>query len=78
MFRYLTELRMQRARELLHETLLPLFDIASQVGYESDMAFAKAFKRNTGTTPAKYRRNMLVPQEQPFSENMLSSHTVAR
>ena len=55
MFQYLTDLRMQRARALLEETTLPMIDIASQAGYESDLAFAKAFKRNTGITPAKYR-----------------------
>ncbi len=57
MFQYLTNLRMQHASDLLRETTAPLFDVASQVGYESEMAFAKAFKRNTGTTPAKFRRN---------------------
>ena len=58
MFQYLTDLRMQRARELLEETTLPLFDVADRVGYDSDLAFAKAFKRNTGSTPAKYRRSI--------------------
>lgn len=56
MFEYLTALRMQRARELLRETDLVLFEVANRVGYESDLAFAKAFKRVVGTTPRRYRK----------------------
>ena len=56
MFSYLTSLRVQRARELLRGTQLPLYDIAHRVGYESDLAFTKTFKKNTGTTPTRYRR----------------------
>jgi AraC-like DNA-binding protein len=57
MFQYLTELRMQRARQLLQETSLPLYEVSNRVGYESEMAFAKTFKRITGTTPARFRKN---------------------
>ena len=56
MFRYLTALRVQRAKELLQETQLPLYEIASRVGYESDLAFTKTFKKYTGTTPVRYRK----------------------
>ena len=56
MFEYLTALRVQRARELLQETILPLYEVASRVGYESDLAFAKTFKKHTGTTPTRYRK----------------------
>ncbi len=58
MFQYLTELRMQRARALLEETSLSIFEIAGEVGYESDLAFAKAFKRTNGITPAKHRKTV--------------------
>ena len=61
MFEYLTLLRMQRARELLHETALPLYEVASRVGYESDLAFAKTFKKHTGTTPTRYRKQERSP-----------------
>ncbi len=56
MFQYLTMLRVQRARELLQETKLPLYEVASRVGYESDLAFTKTFKKHTGTTPTRYRK----------------------
>jgi len=56
MFEYLTALRVQRARELLMDTKLPLYEVASRVGYESDLAFTKMFKKHTGTTPIRYRK----------------------
>jgi AraC-like DNA-binding protein len=37
MFEYLTTLRVQRAKELLQETKLPLYEVANRVGYESDL-----------------------------------------
>ena len=56
MFEYLTMLRIQRAKELLQETKLPLYEIAGRVGYESDLAFTKTFKKHVGTTPTRYRK----------------------
>jgi len=56
MFEYLTVLRVQRAKELLQETKLPLYEVSSRVGYESDLAFTKTFKKHTGTTPTRYRK----------------------
>ena len=42
---YLTQWRMYRASRLLRSTDLPLVAIAEQVGYQSEAAFSKAFKR---------------------------------
>jgi len=56
MFEYLTDLRVQRAKELLLETKLPLYEVASRVGYESDLAFTKTFKKRTGITPTRFRK----------------------
>lgn len=56
--RYLTEYRMQKAAELLRAGHLPLKELASKVGYESEAAFSKAFKRIIGTPPGVYRRGM--------------------
>ena len=61
MFEYLTKLRMQKAKELLRETHLPLYDVANRVGYESDMAFTKSFKKHAGTTPTRYRKEASAP-----------------
>ena len=56
MFEYLTALRMQHAQALLRDSELRLYEVANQVGYESDLAFAKAFKRLFGMTPTMYRK----------------------
>ncbi len=53
--RFLLELRMNRIRDLLDGTDLPLPEIAMQTGYGSGMALSLAFKRETGMTPGAYR-----------------------
>jgi len=58
MFGYLTSLRIQRARELLRETNLPIYEVASRVGYESDLAFTKSFKKHAGVTPTRFRKQV--------------------
>jgi len=52
---YLTEWRMQLAADLLRSTSLKLADIAERVGYGSDAAFSRAFRRHVGTWPAEFR-----------------------
>ena len=56
MFEYLTRLRMQQARELLVETQLPIYAVAQRVGYESDLSFTKTFRKHTGLTPTRFRK----------------------
>lgn len=52
---YLTTWRMEKAADLLTHSNLPLNDIASEVGYASDTAFNRAFKRTFGESPHQYR-----------------------
>lgn len=52
---YLTRCRMQKAAELLRESDMKLFEIATRIGYASEGAFNKAFKRHMGTTPGRFR-----------------------
>ena len=54
---YLTMWRMQLARKLLVESGLGTAAIAERVGYLSEAAFGKAFKRAVGTGPGAYRRD---------------------
>lgn len=54
---YVTEWRMQKATELLRVGDKKLVEIANSVGYDSDAAFSKAFKRTVGASPGEYRRN---------------------
>ena len=53
---YMTEWRMLKARRLLLQTDLPTTEIITRVGYQSDAAFVRAFKRRFGETPGKLRR----------------------
>ena len=57
MFDYLTDLRIQHAREMLTDTSLSLYEIAARVGYESDLAFSRTYKKRTGETPTAYRKS---------------------
>ncbi|AQZ65614.1 Transcriptional regulator, AraC family [[Actinomadura] parvosata subsp. kistnae] len=52
---YLTWWRMTTAARLLRETDLPLRSVAERTGYATEFAFAKAFKREFGTAPGRYR-----------------------
>lgn len=56
MFDYLTHIRMQQACQLLAQTDLPLYEVAGRVGYESDLAFARTFKKRMGQSPTQYRK----------------------
>ncbi|ONK12304.1 AraC family transcriptional regulator [Streptomyces sp. MP131-18] len=53
---YLTWWRMTIAGRLLRDSDAPLGTVARRVGYRSEFAFAKAFKREYGTAPGRYRR----------------------
>lgn len=53
---YLARWRMQVASGLLRNTNATVAAIALEVGYDSEAAFARAFKRATGLPPATWRR----------------------
>jgi AraC-like DNA-binding protein len=55
--RYLTELRLGLAASLLENTDAGLAEIASHVGYASEFAFNRAFKRHHGIAPGQFRRD---------------------
>jgi AraC-like DNA-binding protein len=54
---YVTSWRMHKAQSLLKEGEGSLSEIALQIGYQSEAAFSKAFKRETGRAPGFYRKN---------------------
>jgi AraC-like DNA-binding protein len=53
---YLADWRLQVAGQRLRESSDPLVRIAEQVGYESEAAFSRAFKKKFGAAPATWRR----------------------
>jgi AraC family transcriptional regulator, alkane utilization regulator len=54
---YLAAWRMHLARHLLRESTLAMGEIATRVGYESEAAFNRAFRRLVGRPPATWRRD---------------------
>jgi AraC-like DNA-binding protein len=56
--RYLTSCRLVVAADLLRESKATLAEIGAEVGYESEYAFNRAFKRHHAVSPGIYRRRL--------------------
>jgi AraC-like DNA-binding protein len=54
--RYVTEVRMRLASQWLTLERVPIEEVALRLGYTSQAAFSRAFKRVTGKTPGLSRR----------------------
>ncbi len=62
---YLTRWRLQLAARSLAKTARGVAEIAAEVGYESEAAFNRAFKREFGQPPGRYRSNQRsLPDQQ--------------
>lgn len=55
--KYLTAIRISKARRLLLDTDAPIAAIAEEVGYGTTKSFRCVFKRATGVTPTEFRRS---------------------
>jgi transcriptional regulator GlxA family with amidase domain len=60
---YLTRWRMAKATRLLHNGSTSVGQVATQVGYDAEAAFSKAFKRWHGLAPGAYRRRAQTPPD---------------
>jgi len=58
---YLAQWRMLLASNLLARSNAPLVRIAEEVGYQTDTAFSRAFRREYGLPPAAWRRRQAAP-----------------
>lgn len=56
---YLSEYRVEKAKQLLADVVINVKDISASVGYRDSNYFAKVFKRVVGTTPTEYRMQVL-------------------
>ena len=54
--RYLSQVRLEKAKELLACTQMKIGSIPEQVGYADSSYFSKVFKKATGLTPYAYRQ----------------------
>ena len=54
---YLTNLRMDKAKELLETTECSMKEICVRTGYSDPNYFSRSFKKNVGVTPTVYKEN---------------------
>ena len=57
---YLTNWRIIKSKEFLSATRENISEVAAKVGYQSEAAFNRLFKKKVGITPANYRRKNVV------------------
>jgi AraC-like DNA-binding protein len=57
--RYLTRWRLQRAARMLSDGEAKVSSVALDIGYESEAAFSRAFKRMVGMSPAEWKRTTM-------------------
>ena len=67
--RYIARQRLQRAAARLSESNETIARIAYAVGYESEVAFNRAFRREYGTPPAAWRREFLAQRSAVLDGN---------
>jgi len=58
--RYLAGWRIQLAKQMLRDGADGIGEVSARVGYESEAAFNRAFKRATGSPPASWRKRILT------------------
>jgi AraC-like DNA-binding protein len=78
---YLARWRLQLAARLLQTTQKTVLQVAFDVGYESEAAFNRAFKRAFSLPPAQYRRKLSgigTDQAMPLGQNAIEPDGVAR
>lgn len=56
---YITEYRMEKAKQLLSDPRYKITDISSKVGYSDGNYFSKSFKKIVGLSPSEYREKVL-------------------
>lgn len=53
---YINQIRIDKAKHLLEEKALPIYEIARLVGYSNDTYFSRMFKASVGICPKKYQK----------------------
>jgi AraC-like DNA-binding protein len=62
---YLTDLRLQKAKELLSNPANTVSEVAFQVGYATEDRFRSAFKQATGLSPKQWRETLRAQRPNP-------------
>lgn len=56
---YLTDIRINKAKELLNNDDLSIADVGSMVGYQDHSYFCKVFKKKTKQSPSRFRKELI-------------------
>src|SRR6185437_3880531 len=70
---YLAMWRMQLAAKMLSEGSANIASIADRIGYESEAAFSRAFKKLVGVAPSAWRRRSTVSSQLQSGSRTISS-----
>ena len=61
---YMTNLRIEKAKELLIHTDMKMYEISVEVGYNDYTYFSQIFKRSTGETLSEFRKKYVIAKKQ--------------
>lgn len=53
---YVNEIKMQKAKQLLAQTDMKIYEIAAEIGYGDEKYFSKIFEKTVGQKPSEYRQ----------------------
>ncbi|HEY4121008.1 MAG TPA: AraC family transcriptional regulator [Byssovorax sp.] len=70
--RYVASLRLQRAADLLSSDDASLAEIAAAVGYATEFALSRAFRRSVGEPPGAFRKRIRA-RSAPFTPRCLAA-----
>ncbi|MDR3742152.1 MAG: AraC family transcriptional regulator [Terracidiphilus sp.] len=66
-YKWLTERRVEKAKDLMTNSRLPIADIAAQCGFADQSALNRSFKRILGSTPGSWRRGTILDGDRPWA-----------
>lgn len=52
---YITNVRIEKAKEILKDPIVKVYEVGYMVGYEDPAYFSRVFKKSTGVSPAKFQ-----------------------
>jgi transcriptional regulator GlxA family with amidase domain len=70
---YLTRWRLRLGAQMLKSTSSSVAQIAAEVGYESEASFNRAFKREFGLPPARYRSQLRAARNHSVRRTPMSN-----
>ena len=71
--KYLTELRIEKAKELIATNSMSLSNIAQMTGFNDPLYFSRVFKKTTGIPPKEFQQSLLTINTPTGGMNKLHS-----